>query len=86
MRVQANFVENVPLALALLYLLEVGGGVAIMIHILGAGLTLCRLAHAWGYSSNPGATYARLIGAQGTFVMLAVTGTALIYLYLVPLF
>lgn len=86
MRVQANFVENVPLALVLLYLLEVGGGAAIMIHILGAGLTLCRLGHAWGYSSNPGATYARLIGAQGTFVMLAVTGTALVYLYLAPLF
>lgn len=85
MRVQANFVENVPLALMLLYLLEAGGGASLMIHILGTVLTLCRLAHAWGYSSNPGATYARLIGAQGTFAMLSVTGAALVYIYLMPL-
>lgn len=84
MRVQANFVENVPLALILLYLLEVGGGPALMIHVLGAGLVVCRLLHAWGYGSNPGATYPRLIGAQGTFVILAVMGAGLIYLYLVP--
>ena len=82
MRVQANFVENVPLALVLLYLLEAGGVAAVLIHALGASLTLCRLSHAWGYSTNPGATYARLIGAQGTFLLIAVMGMGLIYLFL----
>ena len=82
MRVQANFVENVPLALILLYLLEAGGVASIIIHVLGAAFVLCRLSHAWGYSTNPGATYARLIGAQGTFLLISIMGFGLIYLFL----
>ena len=79
LRVQANFVENVPLALVMLYLLEEAAAPATIVHVLGASLVLARLAHAWGYSTNPGATYARLIGAQGTFVLIAVMGVAGIY-------
>lgn len=84
MRVQANFVENVPLALVLLYLVEISGVPGILVHLLGAGLVLCRLGHTWGYSTNPGATYARLIGAQGTFILVSIMGVALIYLSLAP--
>ena len=79
MRVQANFVENVPLALIMLYLLEEASAPGVIVHVLGASLVLARLAHAWGYSTNPGATYARLIGAQATFILIAVMGTGGIY-------
>ncbi|MEN3952009.1 MAPEG family protein [Iodidimonas sp. SYSU 1G8] len=84
MRVQANFVENVPLALILLYLLEAGGAPTVMVHVLGAALVIARLLHAWGYSGNPGATYPRLIGAQTTFLLLSIMGFGLIYLALAP--
>ncbi len=82
LRVQANFVENVPLALLLLLLLELSGLPSIAIHSFGCVLVLCRLLHAWGMSRNPGANYPRLIGAQGTFVLLSCMGVAAIYLYL----
>lgn len=84
MRVQANFVENVPLALILLYLLEMGGAPRPIVHALGGALVIARLLHTWGYSSNPGATYPRLIGAQVTFLLLSIMGFGAIYLSLAP--
>lgn len=82
-RVQANFVENVPLALVLLYLLEVSGAPAASVHLFGCSLVALRVLHAWGMSANEGANYPRLIGAQGTFLLLSVMGMAALYLWLV---
>ena len=82
LRVQANFVENVPLALVLLLLLELNGTPGEILHAFGASLVILRLLHAWGLSTNEGANYPRLIGAQGTFLLLSVMGMALIYGYL----
>jgi hypothetical protein len=81
-RVQGNFVENVPLALVLLYLVETAGAGATAVHVLGSLLVLFRLLHAWGMSFNPGANYPRLIGAQGTFLLLSVLSLTAIYQYL----
>jgi hypothetical protein len=81
LRVQANFVENVPLALVLLYLLETSGVGAGAVHAFGAALVVCRLLHAWGLSQYPGANYPRLVGAQGTFLLLSVMGMAALYRY-----
>jgi uncharacterized protein len=82
MRVQANFVENVPLALILLFLLEQAGAVPAALHALGSAVVACRVLHAWGMSRNEGANYPRLIGAQGTFLLLSIMGIAAIYLWL----
>ena len=78
-RVQANFVENVPLALILLYLLEVSGVPGIFIHVCGFSLIVFRLLHAWGLARYEGANYPRLIGAQGTFVLVSVMAMAALY-------
>ena len=79
-RVQANFVENVPLALVLLLALELSGMSQVALHALGAALITCRLLHAWGMSRNEGANYPRLIGAQGTFLLLSIMGVAAIWI------
>ncbi len=84
MRVQINFAENVPLAIAMVLVLELGGIPGPWIHTFGGLLVLFRLLHAWGMYSDPGATYPRLIGAQGTFVLMSVMGMAGAWLYLVP--
>ncbi len=81
-RVQANFVENAPLALVLLYLLEVAGAPTAAVHALGGALVLLRVLHAWGMSMNEGANYPRLIGAQGTFLLLSIMGVAALGLWL----
>jgi len=73
-RVQSNFVENVPLALVLLLVLELTGVASQVLHVFGALLLLARLLHAWGMSRTEGANYPRLIGAQGTFLLLSVMG------------
>ena len=78
-RVQSNFVENVPLSLLLLFLIAISGAHIHIVHTMGILLTIFRILHAWGMSRSPGANYPRLIGAQGTFLLMAVMGfTALI--------
>lgn len=81
LRVQANFVENVPMGLILLYLLEVAGAAPVVIHVLGASFVVCRLLHAWGLGRYSGANYPRLIGAQGTFLLLSIMGMGAVYLW-----
>jgi uncharacterized membrane protein YecN with MAPEG domain len=72
LRVQANFIENVPIALLLLLVLEVQGASAQVLHGFGASLFVLRLLHAYGLGTYANANYPRLIGAQGTFVLLAI--------------
>ena len=82
LRIQANFSENTPLALVLLLALEVGGLPDIWIHWFGGSLFLARLLHAWGMSRDPGATYGRLIGAQGTFLLMSIMGMTTVVFFL----
>ena len=72
LRVQANFVENVPLALLLFLVLEIQGTSPLLLHGFGSSLFIMRLLHAFGLGTYPGANYPRLIGAQGTFVLIAI--------------
>ncbi len=76
LRVQANFVENVPIALVLLLVLELQGLSREFLHGCGASLFILRLLHAWGLGTYEGANYPRLIGAQGTFVLISVMAVA----------
>ena len=70
-RVQGNFVENVPIALLLLLVLELQGLQASILHTCGITLFTLRVLHAWGLGRYKGANYPRLIGAQGTFVLVS---------------
>lgn len=76
LRVQANFIENVPIALLLLLVLEIQGASANMLHLFGGALFVVRLLHAFGLGTYEGANYPRLIGAQGTFVLIAIMAIA----------
>lgn len=82
LRVQANFVENVPLALLLLLMMELNGTSHSILHVLGVSLITFRLLHAWGLSRNEGANYPRLIGAQGTFLLLSIMAVSLVYAFI----
>ncbi|HEY6599009.1 MAG TPA: MAPEG family protein [Pseudomonadales bacterium] len=79
LRVQANFVENVPLALTLLLALELCGAAHGVLHAFGAALVVFRLLHAFGMSLFAGANYPRLIGAQGTFLLISAMSVSLVY-------
>lgn len=82
MRVQANFVEYTPLALLLLFMLEMSRQPVWALHLLGAALFVGRVLHAWGYLSSPRLTFGRMVGILLTLGMLGVTS---IWLLLVVL-
>lgn len=82
MRVQANFVEYVPLTLLLLFMLEMSRQPAWALHLLGAALFVGRLLHAWGYLSTPRLSFGRALGIGLTWIVL---GVSAIWLLLVVL-
>ncbi len=76
-RVQANFVEYVPMALLLLALLELSGAAASWLWGFGAVLLLGRVLHALGLSGSAGYSFGRFFGTALTWTVLgamALTG------------
>jgi len=70
-RAHGNFIESVPIALVLLYLLEQSGVEPIYIHAFGIALVLARLAHAQGISATAGRSAGRFYGSIGTLLVIA---------------
>jgi uncharacterized protein len=77
-RVHANAIENLPLALILLGGMELNGYDDRIIHVFGITLLVSRVAHAWGLSHNSGTSRGRFLGTLFTFLlMLAMAGFAI---------
>jgi len=72
MRVQANFVEYVPIALLLLLCVDLVGDAKWIVHVLGILLLVARVLHAVGLSGNSGRSFGRAAGVVLTFVVLLV--------------
>ena len=69
-RVHANAIENLPLALLLLGGMELNGYPAPLIHGFGATLLLSRVAHAWGLSHSSGTSKGRFLGTLFTWLLM----------------
>ncbi|MBK7423003.1 MAG: MAPEG family protein [Propionivibrio sp.] len=81
MRVHSNFAEYVPLTLFLIYLAEVQGAPALLIHALGLCLLAGRLSHAYGVSqANENYTF-RVFGMAMTFISLISASAYLLFSY-----
>jgi uncharacterized membrane protein YecN with MAPEG domain len=80
-RVLSSFVEYVPMALVLMTLIELRGTPVMILHSLGITLVLARLMHAYGSNDIKGAGLLRFLGAQLTFLMLAVASFACVFYY-----
>lgn len=68
-RVHANAIENLPLALLLLLLLELRGIPAPWLHGLGGALMAARVLHAWGFSRRKGVSLGRFLGTLTTWLV-----------------
>ncbi len=77
-RVHANAVEYVPLALLLMALLELNGAAALTLHVFGTLLVIARLLHAWGLSGSSGKSFGRFWGALTTFLIIVGLALALL--------
>ena len=82
MRVHSNFAEYVPLCLVLLGFAELQGTLPIVVHILGAGLVLGRILHAYGVSQTEEDFRFRVAGMALTFTCLLSTCATLIFNFL----
>ncbi|HWP94965.1 MAG TPA: MAPEG family protein [Gammaproteobacteria bacterium] len=69
-RAHGNAVENIPLALALMALLELNGGPSALLHTFGVWFVAARLIHAIGLTRSAGASLPRLFGAGSTLLIL----------------
>ncbi len=78
-RIHANAVENLPLALLLLLLLELLLFQPWLLHLFGAGLLLGRILHAWGLSTSAGTSPSRFSGALLTWLIMVVMAMLLLW-------
>ena len=73
-----NFVENVPLLIALIALIELNGAPKLWIHVMGVALLTARIAHPFGLNMESMAHPARIFGAAVTaLVTVAAAGILL---------
>lgn len=79
-RVHANFIEYVPMALLMLALLELGGLPPWLLWLLGAALLLARVMHAAGFSRRPGYSFGRFWGTAVTWGVLLAMALAGLWL------
>jgi len=77
-RVHSNFAEYVPLALILIYFLELNGGSKLWIHIPCIALLLGRILHAYGVSQVKENPRFRIAGMILTLSCLVSTSARLI--------
>ena len=78
-RVHANFAEYAPFALLLIFFVESRLAPVGFIHFLGLLLLIARLMHAWGVGQDNEVMYRRQIGMVGTFCVLILASSYLIY-------
>ena len=75
-RVQGNFIEYVPIALALMGLIEAMGAKHWIVYLFGTVLVLARITHAFGLYSS--VFPARVVGTSTTWAVLAIGGLLVI--------
>jgi len=70
-RAHANAIENIPVSLILLLMLELNQLAPWLLHLFGFVLLVGRLAHAWGLSRRTGPSTGRFYGTLMTWLCLA---------------
>ena len=69
-RIHGNAVENIPIALVLMLVLELNGSSALLLNIFGGALVVGRLAHPLGITGSSGDSAGRLIGNVLTWTVI----------------
>ena len=83
-RAHANYVENMPIVLILIGLIELAGGDRRILWAAGILFILARIVHAFGMDS-PARLRLRMIGMMGTaLVVVGLAGWALSFAYRQP--
>ena len=78
-RRHANFLENVPLTVILMGIVEINGGNPLLLHALGALLVLARVAHPLGLFHDRPTHPLRAIGAGVSLLVMIVLGAVALW-------
>ena len=81
-RAHANFAAYVPLTLIVIGLLEMAGADDLLLRLLGGGLVVARLLHAWGLYMSPGTSPGRFLGTLLTWIVLTIASGSGLYVTL----
>ena len=84
LRAHANNTEYVPMAIVLLLIMYSLGSNVIVIHAVGATLTLGRLLHAFGLSRNVGTSAPRFLGMILTWLAYIIAILVILWLTFAP--
>lgn len=79
-RAHGNNVEYVPVALLLILVLELMGAWGWTLHLLGAALTVARIAHGYGLTKTAGSSAGRVMGTLVTWIVILVGALECLYL------
>lgn len=82
-RAHANAIENLPLALLLLLLLELNQTQRLWLHVFGCMLVLGRVLHAFGISLRAGPSPGRFAGSLLTWLAMFSMAILLLWQWLV---
>lgn len=77
-RVHANFSEYVPITLTLIYMIESLYALPVLVHLLGLGLLIGRLSHAYGVSQPREDFRFRITGMALTFSVIGIAALTLL--------
>lgn len=82
-RVHANAIEYLPLALLLLLILELNQTQPLLLHVFGCVLIAARLIHAFGLSTSSGNSAGRAVGFGLTWLAIAAMAVLLLWQWIV---
>ncbi len=80
-RVHANAVEYIPIALLLLAFYELNGGNTVLLHAMGMVLVIARGLHAQGLSGSHGTSFGRFWGTALTWLVIVIISLANLFEY-----
>ena len=84
-RAHQNFLEYVPMLIILMGVIELNGGSATFLHVVGGLLIISRIAHAVGLKHDNMAHPGRLVGAGGTALISLVTAIYALWIAVGPM-
>ncbi len=74
-----NFVENVPILITLLAVIELNGAPKLWIHAMGVALVAARLVHPFGLNMDNMSSPARIFGAAVTALVTVAAAAILLW-------
>lgn len=81
-RVHGNFAEYVPIAVILIYFLEIKTGISLLVHVLFLALIAGRAIHFYGVRQVDETIKFRVIGMATTFTVIIISSLGILLSYI----